>query len=516
MKLPFDATPILRLYARWRMKRLAGQRAGATQERQLLSLVKRARATRFGRDHGFDDIRSVADFQARVPLRNYAAFWDEYWKPTFPDVTDASWPGRIPYFALTSGTSTGRTKYIPVTREMVRSNTRAGLDLLVHHVSNRPSSRILGGKNFLLGGSIDLEELGNGVKGGDLTGISRHEVPSWGEPFVFPDESMAREENWERKIEQTGRASLAEKITTLAGTPSWVLLFLERLTTLTGRPRRLVELYPDLEMLVHGGLNFRPYRHVFEAWLEDSHAELREVYPASEGFIALADRGPEDGLRVLLDTGIFYEFVPVEELDSPTPTRHWISNVEPGRDYAIVLSSCAGVWGYVLGDTVRFVSLDPPRLLVTGRTSYYLSAFGEHLSGEEIEGAVIDAVDALRGEVSEFAVGPLFPDAVDARGRHLFVIELREPKDLQGGPDALANEIDRRLSESNADYETHRHEDFGMAPPHVMVVGPDCFADWMRSRGRLGGQNKVPRVIHDQELLAGLRAHADRYEVATA
>lgn len=509
-----DGTPFLRLYGRWRLARLARQDPAAVQERQLLKLVARARDTRFGRDHGFDGIRSVADFQARVPLRAYDDFWRDYWQAGFPHIAGATWPDPIPYFAQTSGTSTGRTKYIPVSREMARSNTDAGIDLLVHHLANRPNSRVLGGKNFLLGGSIALERLGEGVMAGDLTGIARHEVPSWAERYVFPDEAMAREDDWERKIEVTGRASLNEDIRTLAGTPSWVVLFLERLAALAGRPRRIAELYPDLELLVHGGLNFRPYRSVYEHWLEGSHAEVREVYPASEGFIAVADQGPDDGLRVLLDIGLFHEFVPVEELGSAAPTRHWIANAEIGRDYAIVLSSCAGVWGYLLGDTVRFVSLDPPRLVVTGRTAYFLSAFGEHLTGEEIETAVIDAVAALGGEVAEFSVGPLFPDASDARGRHLFIVEAREPHALGTHAATLSADIDRRLAELNVDYETHRAEDFGMAPPSVVLVGKECFADWMRARGKIGGQNKVPRVIHDVSLLDDLRRHAERYVIA--
>jgi hypothetical protein len=510
----FDATPLLRIYARWRLGRLARQTPAIAQERQLLRLIGRARDTRFGRDHDFAAIGSVADFQQAVPLRRYDEFWEQYWQSSFPRLVDVTWPGRIPYFAQTSGTSTGRTKYIPVSREMVRSNTHAGVDLLVHHVTNRPASRVLGGKNFLLGGSIDLDELAPGTMGGDLTGIARHEVPAWGRPYVFPDEEMAREGDWERKIEITGLASIDTDIRTLAGTPSWVILFLERLAQLSGRGSRLVDFYPNLELVVHGGLNFRPYRGIFSGWLDGSHAELREVYPASEGFIALADLGPEDGLRLLLDTGLFYEFVPVEELDSPNPTRHWIGTAELDRDYAIVLTSCAGVWGYVLGDTVRFVSLDPPRILVTGRISYFLSAFGEHLTGEEIETAIIDAASGVGAEISEFAVGALFPDSNDARGRHLFVIEPRDPEMLRAVGSEFAAAIDRRLGELNRDYGTHRAEDFGMAPPGVLIVAAGTFADWMRHRGKLGGQNKVPRVIHDNELLADLRDYARRNLVA--
>jgi hypothetical protein len=506
-----DATPLLRLYGRARLARLARQDAAATQERQLMRLLRRASGTRFGRDHGFADIRSVAEYQRRVPLRRFEEFWEEYWKDAFPTLTDLSWPGTIPYFAVTSGTSTGRTKHIPVSRAMLASNNGAGIDLLVHHVANRPKSRVLGGKNFMLGGSVDLKQLAPGVHSGDLTGIIAREVPAWAPSFIFPPRELAQEADWERKMERVGRASLDVNIRTIAGTASWLLLFFDRLAQMTGRGRRLVDHYPDLELLVHGGVNFAPYRPQFEAWLGGSHAELREVYPASEGFIAVADRGPGEGMRMILDRGLFYELVPVEELDGPEPTRHWIADADVGRDYAIVLSTCAGLWAYRLGDLVRLVSREPPRLLVTGRTSYFLSAFGEHLTGEEIELAVADAAAAIGTAVTDFSVGALFPEGQETRGGHLFVVELTEAGLEEARLAEFARILDRRLAEENEDYEAHRAEGFGMKGPEVLQVAPGTFAGWMRARGKLGGQNKVPRVVNDPDLLADLRAFAERH-----
>ena len=511
-----DATPLLRLYGRTRLARLARQDAAATQQRQLMRLLRRAGATRFGSDHGFAEIRSVEDYQRQVPLRRYEDFWEAYWKDAFPVLTDLTWPGTIPYFAVTSGTSTGRTKYVPVTRSMLRSNNGAGVDLLTFHLANRPKSRVLGGKNFMLGGSVDLKELAPGVHGGDLTGIAQREVPSWAPAFVFPPPELAHEADWEKKIERVGRASLSEDIRTIAGTPSWVLLFFDRLAQMAGRGRRLVEYYPNLELLVHGGVNFAPYRPQFEAWLEGSHAELREVYPASEGFIAIADRGPGEGLRMVLDRGLFYELVPVEELDSPEPTRHWIANAEVGRNYAIALTTCAGVWSYLLGDTVRLVERDPPRLLVTGRTAYFLSAFGEHLTGEEIERAVADAAAAVGAAATDFTVGALFPEGEETRGGHLFIVEFSETALGEERLTEVARTIDRRLAEQNEDYEAHRSQGFGMRGPAVLQVAPGTFAEWMRSRGKLGGQNKVPRVANDPDLLASLRNFAEKHALGRA
>lgn len=511
-----DATPLLRLYGRARLGRLARQDAARTQERQLMKLLRRARATRFGRDHGFETIGSVADFQRQVPLRRYEDFWESYFKDAFPVLTDLCWPGTIPYFAVTSGTSSGRTKHIPVTRAMLRSNTGAGLDLLAHHVANRSASRVLGGKNFMLGGSVDLKELAPGVCSGDLTGITHNEVPTWAPAFIFPPRKLAQETDWEAKMERIGRASLQVDIRTIAGTPSWLLLFFDRLAQMGGRGRRLVEYYPNLELLVHGGVNFAPYRPQFEAWLEGGHAELREVYPASEGFIAIADRGPGEGMRMVLDRGLFYELVPVEELESAAPTRHWIADAEPGRDYAIVLTTCAGLWAYVLGDTVRLVERDPPRLLVTGRTSYFLSAFGEHLTGEEIENAVTQAAAAIGSAATEFTVGAVFPHGEETRGGHLFIVEFAEAAMDAERLAAFARTLDKRLAEENEDYEAHRAEGFGMKGPAVIQVAPGTFAAWMRSRGKLGGQNKVPRVANDPDLFASLRAFAEQHLVGRA
>jgi hypothetical protein len=284
------------------------------------------------------------------------------------------------------------------------------------------------------------------------------------------------------------------------------LLFFEKLAALRpGTERRLSEFYPNLELLVHGGVNFAPYRKLFAAWLDGSRAETREVYAASEGFIAAADRGDGQGLRLILDNGLFYEFVPVEELDASAPTRHWIDNVETGINYAVVVSTCAGLWSYVLGDTVRFVERNPPRVLITGRISYTLSAFGEHLIDEEIEDSVTTASDAIGAAVTDYSVGALFPDVDSGHTGHLFIVEFAgetpDPRRLM----AFARELDMALAKTNEDYAAHRAGDFGMLPPRVHAVPLGRFAKWMETRGQLGGQHKVPRIINDQTLFHDLR-----------
>ena len=507
-----DATPLLRLYARYRNLQLAGLRAPLTQERQLKALLRRARGTKIGRQYDFASINTVEQYQARVPLRSYDAFWNEFWKEKFPYFENITWPGRIRYIPVSSGTSTGATKWIPCSAEMIRSNTKAGLDLLVHHLNARPHSRVFGGKSFILGGSTDLVERARSIYSGDLSGIAVKTLPWWARLRYFPPAKIALLKDWEQKIDILARRSLAEDIRTLSGVPNWLLILFNKLRELRPDSGALVRnLYPNLEMLVHGGVNFAPYRQQFEEILEGSRAELREVYPASEGFIAIADRAYGDGLRLNLDHGLFYEFIPVAELESKFPTRHWVKNIEPDVNYAVAITSCAGLWSYLIGDTVKFVDTKAPRLLVTGRTSYYISAFGEHLIGEEIEDAVAAAALASGTTVSDFSMGAVYPAAPSELGGHLYVVE------FGGGipsPEALAKfaeTLDARLITRNEDYEAHRQKGFGMKAPSLQAVKPGFFAAWMKSRGKLGGQNKVPRIIIKQELLDDLRSFAAQH-----
>jgi len=506
-----NATPLLRLYARRRLKALARMDVGDVQQRQLLGLVGRAARTAFGRDHGFDDIRSVTDYQKRVPLRRYEDFNEKYWKTAFPNLRGSSWPGPVPFFAVTSGTTTGRTKYIPCTREMVTSNTTAGLDLICHHLKNRPKSQVLGGKSFMLGGSTDLIMEAKGIRSGDLSGIMAANEPWWFRGRSFPPDDLTRVTDWEEKVARLVAAIEGEDIRLIGGTPSWLLLFFEQLAAARGDCRPdLAKYFPNLELLVHGGVDFKPYRHRFETLIEGTPAELREVYPASEGFIGLADAGPEDGLRLQLDTGLFMEFVPVDELDERKPTRHWAGTAQMGINYAVVLTSCAGLWSYVIGDTVEFVSLNPLRVKITGRTSYSLSAFGEHLIASELEAAIRDGAATIGAEVTDWSVGALHADDDDSRGGHIYVVEFAGEPPSEARVTHFVKTLDATLSKANEDYEAHRSGDFGMRSPEAIAVLPGTFAAWMKSRGQLGGQHKVPRIINDDALLAGLRDFVSR------
>jgi hypothetical protein len=506
----FDATPLLRLFASYRLKRLARDDPPQTQKAQLLRLVRLARNTEFGQKHGFADISDITTFQRRVPLRRYDDFWHEYWGRSFPILKNLCWPGTIPYFALTSGTTTGKTKYIPVSRDMVASNQRGVLDVLTHHLRAHPKSRVLAGKNFMLGGSTSLKQEAPGISSGDLSGIAAREVPWWVRPWFFPPLRYALIADWETKITTLARLSLHHDIRTIAGTPSWILLFFAKLAEVRpDLPARSTSYFPNLELFLHGGVNFEPYRRQFETLFQGSNVDMREVYTASEGFIAAADRGYGEGLRVITDHGIFYEFVPLEEIESEKPTRHWLGSVELGVNYAVVLSTCAGLWSYVLGDTVRFVTLHPPRIIVTGRLSYFLSVFGEHLIGEEIEAAVETAAAAIDQHVVDYTVTPIYPSEPGQRGGHLFLVEFSTHIDPSLLP-RFAQALDAALGDENADYRMHRLKDFGMAAPRVAAVLPGSFAAWLKAQGKLGGQNKVPRVLQDPVMVRGLEEFFQR------
>ncbi|MGC8642582.1 MAG: GH3 family domain-containing protein [Isosphaeraceae bacterium] len=487
------------------MRELASLDPIGTQEDMLRGLLRRARDTRFGRDHGFDRIRSVADFQSAVPLRTYESLWNDYLRDRYPVFDNVTWPGRIPYLALTSGTTQGATKYIPVSREMTASNRKAAQTMLAHHLTVRPASRLFHGRLFFLGGTANLEEPAPGVRQGDLSGIAAIELTEFLRPYTFPPLALALESDWDRKLTLLAEQSLHERITLVGGVPSWLLVLFERVLDLAGKST-IREVWPELEIVVHGGVKFDPYQNAFKQILGSDAIRLQETYPCSEGFIAFGD--PASGLlRLVVDHGLFYEFVPVGELDSPSPTRHWLGTAVPGVNYAIVVSTCAGMWAHVVGDTVRFESMAPPLLTFTGRTRYTLSAFGEHLISEEIEASMAAAAAGSAANVRDWHVGPVFEGAL---GYHQYVVEFLEPP---ADPDLFRRLLDGELTSRNADYQAHRAEGVGLPLPALVVAKPGAFDDWMRTRGRLGGQNKVPRMDGTGTLtaeLVGFLRHAEQ------
>jgi hypothetical protein len=497
-------------FAKHRMGQLDQRSTAKSQRYTLLRLVRYARHTHFGRDHDFDGICSVSDYQRRVPLRTYEDFWTDYWHAPFPYLDNVSWPNRIPYFALSSGTTNGATKYIPLTRQMLASNQKAALTTLSLFLAAHPGTPLFTGRLFFLGGSTDLrdvsapeaEPLSNGrgsgnILAGDLSGITAREASPLLRPFTFPPEQLALLDDWDEKMRLLVEAAASLPITMLSGVPSWLLVLFDRLKRQTGRDC-IADIWPELRLVIHGGTKFDPYRALFRKIIGDPAVHCLETYPASEGFIATED--PRHGLlRLIPDHDIFFEFVPVEDLDTAHPARHTVVNLETGVQYAIVLTTCAGLWSYVLGDTVCFERRDPPLLRFSGRTRYFLSAFGEHVISEEAEAAVTAAAKASGTVVVDFHVGPLFPVTPDCPGRHRWFVEFAEtihPDELA----RFAQELDADLGRRNEDYRAHRAGDLAMIAPEVCPVPHGGFAEWMRSRGRLGGQNKVPRMDNSGQI----------------
>lgn len=476
-------------YARRRAAALDRMDAGAVQHETLLKLVRHARDTRFGRDHDFGRVASAADFRARVPVRDYEYFWTTYWKDAYPRLDDVTWPGKVPYYALSSGTTSGTTKYIPVTREMVASNKKAAFTTVALFRNARPDAKLLTGKVFFLGGSTDLRRQDDGSFAGDLSGIAAKEFYGFLRPYTFPPVELTLLTDWEEKVRRFAELAAREPITALSGIPAWMLVLFDRLKQVTGKAT-VAEAWPGLRLVIHGGTKFDPYRELFRREIGSDAVGFCEVYPCSEGFIATED--PRHGLlRVVPDHDIFFEFVPVDELGSDRPTRHTLADVEVGQQYAVVVTSCAGVWAYLVGDTVAFESRNPPLIRFTGRTKYFLSAFGEHLIQEEVEKAVAHADGGCGVHAIDFHVGPVFSDDPKKPGRHLYLVEFAG---AAPDPGRFAAELDAELSRLNEDYAAHRVGDLTMLVPEVRVVKAGGFADWMKARGKYGGQNKVPRM----------------------
>jgi hypothetical protein len=495
-----------RFARRW-VARLDDMAAAQVQQHTLLRLIRHARHTHFGRHHDFASIRSVADYQDRVGLRSYEDFWEEYWSKSFPILQDTTWPGRIPYFALSSGTTCGTTKYIPVSSAMLASNRRAGLTTLALFLAAHPGTPLFCGRLFFLGGSTDLQDLAAGrgpaVLAGDLSGIVAREVPPLLRLYTFPPLELALLSDWDVKMGRLAEEAARLPITMLSGVPSWLLVLFDRLRRVTGK-EHVAEVWPGLRLILHGGTSFEPYRSLFRQRVGSPAVHFQETYPASEGFVAAED--PRFGLlRLLPDHDVFFEFVPREELGTARPARHTLAEIHTAVHYAVALTTCAGLWSYLLGDTVLFERRDPPLLRFTGRTKQFLSAFGEHLIGAEVERAVAAAAQAAGVAAVDFHAGPVFAQSAAQPGRHRFLVDFAAPP----SPEALAafaRALDAELCRLNGDYAAHRRGDLTMRPPQVLAVPAGGFAQWLRTRGQLGGQHKVPRLDNSGRLTEELTA----------
>lgn len=468
-----------------------------TQQRTLEQLMRRAASTAFGRDHRLADVRSHEELVQAVPVRDYEAL-RPYIDRVVAGESDVMWPGRPTYFAKTSGTTSG-AKYIPLTKESVPYHISSARNALFAHMHATGQSRMVNGNMIFLQGSPVLEDQ-NGVPTGRLSGITAHFVPSYLQKNRKPTWETNCIEDWEEKVEAVVRETVNAPMSIISGIPPWVQMYFERLLEVSGKSS-IGEVFPALDLFVTGGVAFEPYRARFEE-LFGRKVPIVQTYPASEGFIAYQDRPDSQDLLLLLDNGMYYEFIPADRYFDENPPRLSLAEVQTGVNYALVMHTNAGLWGYSIGDTVEFVSTAPFRIRVSGRIKHFISAFGEHVIGSEVEYALEQAVKAHGGKVREFTVAPQVNPAEGGLPYHEWFVAFDEqPADLE----AFTATVDRALQAKNVYYQDLISG--GILRNCVLRVLPsDAFITYMKSVGKLGGQNKVPRLMNDRSVADKLAA----------
>lgn len=460
-----------------------------TQNRVLRQLIAKAKNTAFGRDHDFGAIQGHADFEKQVAIRDYEQL-RPYFDRTVAGEANVLWPGKPLYLAKTSGTTSG-AKFIPITKDSIPNHINGARNAMLRYIYETGKSRFINGKLIFLSGSPVLEEK-NGINVGRLSGISNHFVPSYLRTNQMPSFETNCIEDWETKVDRIVDETLTEPMSLISGIPSWVQMYFDKIQDRTGK--QIKDVFPDFSLFVYGGVNFEPYRAKIEASI-GKRIDSIELFPASEGFFAYQDQQNEKGMLLLLNSGIFYEFVPVEEISNENPTRLTIGEVELGKNYAMVVSNNAGLWGYNMGDTVQFVSKTPYRVIVSGRIKHFISAFGEHVIAKEVETALKAALAAAGGEVSEFHVAPQVNPAAGLPYHEWFISFTKKPENLA----AFAQTIDRSMMEQNIYYRDLLEGNI-LRPAVITELPRDAFVSYARSQGTLGGQFKLPRLANDRKV----------------
>lgn len=469
--------------------------AVADQQAVLLSLVKNAANTVFGKDHNLKDVKSHADFKQAVPIRDYEAF-TPYIERIKNGEQNVLWKGKPIYFAKTSGTTSG-VKYIPITKESIPNHISGARDALLCYMAEVGNTSFADGKMIFLSGSPTLERVG-GIPTGRLSGIVNHYVPRYLRSNQLPSYETNCIDDWETKLEKIVEETMNESMTLISGIPPWMQMYFDWLAE-KNDGKKVKELFPKLQVIVHGGVNFEPYK----AKLLESiggEVDLIETFPASEGFFAFQDVVGGEGLLLNTNSGIFYEFIPLSEIHSENPTRLSLGEVEVGENYALIVSTNAGLWGYNIGDTVRFVSKDPYRLVVTGRIKHYISAFGEHVIAEEVETALMKAANSFNVQITEFTVAPAINVQNELPYHEWFVEFEKNPDDLPG----FAMAVNAHLVGLNIYYEDLIGGGI-LQPLKIRPMKKNTFIEYMKSIGRLGGQNKVPRLSNDRKIADALQ-----------
>jgi hypothetical protein len=474
------------------------QQAIAKQEKWLLRLVRAAEQTEFGKAHQFSEIRDVASFQARVPVRNYEDFLP-YLEKVFVGEKNILWPGKPIYLAQTSGTTAG-AKYIPISAQSMPFHIQGARDALALYIAETRKPEFLDGKMMFLSGSPALKVNEAGIPVGRLSGIAHHYVPKYLLKNRLPSFETNCIEDWEKKIAQIVAETQDSDLRLISGIPPWVQMYFEKIIETTGK--KPSELWPNLQVFFHGGVDYSPYQRMFFETL-GKKVDVVEVYPASEGFIAVQDSLQEEGLLLLVDSGIFYEFIPLEEYGKDGFRRFTLKDVRMGQNYAILLTTNAGLWAYEIGDTVRFTSLNPYRIKVSGRIKHFISAFGEHVIEEEVNLAMEKAVAQSQAQINEFTVAPYI--AKDSSYHEWFIEFTRPPQDL----DQFAELLDAALCKQNPYYNDLRKAGV-LQRAQVHLLQRHACREYMKSIGKLGGQNKFPRLSNQRNIAEALSPYIIR------
>lgn len=468
------------------------------QENILKELIKTGKATDFGKEHNLQNVSVYEEFLQAVPVRDYEQF-----KPYIDKIKEGRhnvlWKGRPIYFAKTSGTTSG-VKYIPISKDSIDNHINSARNALLCYLAESGNARFTEGKMIFLSGSPELERIG-GIPTGRLSGIVNHHVPGYLRGNQLPSFETNCIEDWETKLDKIVEETFSQDMTLISGIPPWMQMYFDRLTEKTGK--KIKELFPNFSVLVHGGVNFEPYKKKLFESIGSPIAAI-ETFPASEGFFAFQDSQNAEGLLLNTNSGIYFEFIPANEIFNPSPTRLSLKDVKVGENYALIVNNNAGLWGYNIGDTIKFVSTNPYRILVTGRIKHFISAFGEHVIGEEVEYSLIKAAEEEGVHITEFTVAPVIEQG-EGKSYHEWFIEFEnKPSDIN----RFATKVDENLRNKNIYYNDLITGNI-LKPLHIRPVKKHGFIDYMKSIGKLGGQNKVPRLSNDRKIAAALEKYLE-------
>jgi hypothetical protein len=467
-----------------------------TQQETLYHLLAKASATEWGKKYKYATVGSVKDYQSRVPVQTYEELIP-YVERLRRGESNLLWPGEIKWFAKSSGTTSEKSKFIPMSREALEDcNYRAGKDTLAIYTCNYPNTRIFTGKGLTLGGSHRINQFSHDSLYGDLSAILIENAPFWVDIIRIPKSRIALIEDFEEKMDLITKATVNENVTNISGVPSWNLTLIKHILEYTGKTN-LLDVWPNLEVFFHGGISFTPYRDLYRKLIVSDQMHYMETYNASEGFFAIQDEPSKSDMLLMLDYGIFYEFIPADKVNEPDAPVYTIGEVEKNVNYAIVISTNGGLWRYMIGDTIVFTSLDPYRIHISGRTKHYINAFGEEVIIDNAEKALDAACKATRAIISEYTAGPVFMDT-STKGSHEWIIEFeREPSDLS----KFVEILDDTLKSVNSDYEAKRFKNLSLVKPVIRSVPRGTFNNWFRLKNKLGGQNKIPRLSNTREYI---------------